>query len=107
MSRSYKNNNGNKKVIQGYLISRLSFSYFREERRTKRYKNGISEENQDWAMKYLTGKYSDGVPKQFRKMLNKTTKAKLKAELDCARSKGHYDDVGMHSYQKNAGYYYW
>ena len=107
MARTYRNNNGDKKVIRGFVAGFLSDPYHKDGRGQKRLKNGILECESENTMKYLHGHYGVGVPKSFRKTLVRQKRTQLKQELRNAFCNDRLDEVEKSVVKRNAGYYYY
>lgn len=109
MSRTFRNSNKDSKVLNKRTVSYwFDDSYDISTRKADRIKGNavIEDDERNVLINVLTGKFSQGVPRAYRKMYNNKQKSKMKEELSRKVREERFDEVYCGKYIKNAGYYY-
>lgn len=109
MSRSYKLTHSGSKVLTPYAVSRhFSFSWYGDERRKTKEKGGaIIQDEEELFVNFVSGHFSEGIPKSYRKVYNRGQKCKMKQRFLRQLRDGDFESIGGDNYVKNAGYFYY
>lgn len=109
MARTFKHTNKGKKRLKGFIVSYMfDVNWNNKERKANKVKGGaIVEGNEDLFNKIISGSYTKGIPKRYRKFYNKKQKLKIDRDLSKKFREDKLDEVELANYVKNAGYYYY
>lgn len=109
MSRTFRNNNKDRKIVNKEAASYFfNFSWADDDRKVDRIKNGaIIDENERIYTRVLHGHWSRGIPRHYRKRFNKKQLRKMKQDLFNKVRNEQFEEIGGEKLVKNAGYYYY
>lgn len=110
MSRSYKLTHSGSKVLTPYAVSRhFSFTWFKDEERQKIKEKGgaIVKDEERLFVNVISGHFSEGIPKVYRKIHNREQKCKMKQKFLRQLRDGDFESIGGDNYIKNAGRFYY